>query len=89
MNNNWYKKLKQAVDDNIPVIVTIGATITAVAALMQAKESHDELHQSVKDHNELLKTIEEKIAVAIEAPTIVKVEIGDDLELYGTGNRTD
>lgn len=89
MNNNWYKKLKQAVDDNIPVIVTIGATITAVAALMQAKDAQDELNQTVKDNNELLKTIEEKIAVAIEAPTIVKVEIGDDIELIGTGNRTD
>jgi hypothetical protein len=89
MNNNWYTKLKKAVDDNIPVIVTIGATITAVAALMQAKDAQDELNQTVKDNNELLKTIEEKIAVAIEAPTIVKVEIGDDFELIGMGNRTD
>lgn len=81
-DNNWYKRVKQAVQDNIPVIVTIGTTVAAVAAAVHAKDSFDR-------NTELLKTIEEKIANAIEAPTIVKVEIGNDLELYGTGNRVD
>lgn len=89
MNSNWFNKIKKAVEENIPVIVTIGATVTAVAAIIQAKESSDELKQSVTNSNQLLRIIEEKITVAIEAPTIVKVEFGDDLELYGTGNRTD
>lgn len=84
--SDWYKKVKQAVRDNVPVIVTIGTTVAAVAAVMYAK---DELDAAVKGNNELLKTIEEKIAIAIETPQIVKVEIGDDIELYGTGNRTD
>lgn len=84
--NNWYKKVKEAVRDNIPVIVTIGTAAATVAAVMYAKEEFDE---SVKDQNERLKNIEEKITTAIEAPTIVKVEIGDEIELIGTGNRTD
>lgn len=89
MNDNWFQRVKKAVDENIPVIVTIGATITAVAAILHMKESNDDIKNTVTTSNELLKTIEEKIAIAIEAPTIVKVEIGDDLELFGTGNRTD
>lgn len=84
--SDWYKKVKQAVRDNVPVIVTIGTTVAAVAAVMYVK---DELDEAVKGNNQLLKTIEEKIAIAIETPQIVKVEIGDDIELYGTGNRTD
>lgn len=84
--SDWYKKVKQAVRDNVPVIVTIGTTVAAVAAVMYVK---DELDEAVRGNNELLKTIEEKIAIAIETPQIVKVEIGDDIELYGTGNRTD
>lgn len=84
--SDWYKKVKQAVRDNVPVIVTIGTTVAAVAAVMYVK---DELDEAVRGNNELLKTIEEKIAIAIETPQIVKVEIGDDIELYGKGNRTD
>lgn len=84
--SDWYKKVKQAVRDNVPVIVTIGTTVAAVAAVMYVK---DELDETVRGNNELLKTIEEKIAIAIETPQIVKVEIGDDIELYGKGNRTD
>ncbi|ABY63082.1 hypothetical protein ST201phi2-1p254 [Pseudomonas phage 201phi2-1] len=86
MKDNWYNRVKKAVQENIPVIVTIGTTVAAVAAVMYAK---DELDETVKGNNELLKTIEEKIAIAIESPTIVKVEIGDEIELFGTGNRTD
>lgn len=86
MNDNWYRKVKQAVRENIPVIVTIGTTAAAVVAVMYAK---DELEGAVKDQSERLRNIEDKIAVAIEAPTIVKVEIGDDIELFGHGNRTE
>jgi len=86
MTDNWYKRVKQAVQENIPVIVTLGTTMAAVAAVLYAKE---EIEETVKGNNELLKVIEEKIAIAIEAPTIVKVEIGDEIEVFGTGNRTD
>lgn len=88
-DNNWYKRIKQAVQDNIPVIVTVGTTLVAVAAVVHAKESSDTLSDTVERNSELLKTIEEKISIAMEAPTIVKVEIGDDIELFGMGNRTD
>ncbi len=84
--SNWYTSVKKAVNENIPVIVTIGTTMAAVAAMLYVKE---ELEETVRGNNELLKTIEEKIAVAIEAPSIVKVEIGDNIEIFGTGNRTD
>lgn len=86
---NWFNRVKQAVNDNIPVIVTLGAVATATVAVVYAKEAMDSLEESTIANKQALRNIEETIQVAIEAPTIVKVEIGDDIELIGMGNRTD
>lgn len=86
----WVQKLKHdhldpivsTISDNLPVILTVTSTAIAVGIAMRA--ANDAEH--TKD---VLAAIEEKINVAIEAPVIVKVELGDDIELYGHGNRVD
>lgn len=87
---NWLQRLKrdhidpivETISDNLPIIVAVSTTAVAVGIALRA--SNDAEHTK-----EVLASIEEKINTAIEAPVIVKVEIGDDLELYGSGTRTD
>lgn len=87
---NWIQKFKKehfdpmvtTISDNLPVILTVTSTAIAVGIAMRA--ANDAEH--TKD---VLASIEEKINVAIEAPVIVKVELGEDIELYGHGNRVD
>lgn len=89
-STNWYQRIKrdhidpivEVVKDNLPTIIAITSTAVVVGAVMKA--ANDAEHT-----REVLSNIEEKIQVAIESPTIVKVELGDDIELHGTGNRTD
>lgn len=86
---SWYKRVKQAVEQNIPVIVTVGAAITAGAAALYVRDLADDIAESSEASKEALRSIEQSIQTAIECPTIVKVEIGDDIELIGHGNRID
>jgi hypothetical protein len=87
---NWLQRLKrdhidpivESISDNLPIIVATATTAVAVGIALKA--SNDAEHTK-----EVLASIEEKINTAIEAPTIVRVELGDDFELYGQGNRTD
>lgn len=87
---NWIQQFKKdhidpvvaVLSDNLPVILTVTSTAIAVGIAMRA--ANDAEH--TKD---VLAAIEEKINVAIEAPVIVKVELGDDIEVYGHGNRVD
>ena len=87
---NWLQRLKrdhidpivESISDNLPIILATASTAVAVGIALKA--SNDAEHTK-----EVLASIEEKINVAIEAPTIVRVELGDDIELYGQGNRTD
>lgn len=87
---NWLQRLKrdhidpivESISDNLPIIVATATTAVAVGIALKA--SNDAEHTK-----EVLASIEEKINTAIEAPTIVRVELGDDLEVYGQGNRTD
>lgn len=87
---NWLQRTKRdyfdpivdTVSDNLPIII---ATVsTTVAVVLAVKASNDAEHTK-----EVLSSIEERINTAIEVPSIVRVEIGDDFELYGRGNRTD
>lgn len=82
----WYSRLKDTVSDNIPVIIATATSIIAVGMMLKASNDAEE---ATKRNQEVLDTIEEKIQTAIEVPSIVKVEIGDNFELIGHGNRTD
>lgn len=90
----WYKRLKRTcidptmdlISDNLPNILAVGTTIAAVGIMIKASSNADE---AIKRNEEILASIEDKIQTAIEAPTIVKVELGDDIEVIGYGNRTD
>lgn len=82
----WYDRVKNTLSDNVPVILATATSIIAVGMMMKASNDADE---SAKRNQEVLDNIEEKILTAMEVPSIVRVEIGDNLELIGHGNRTD
>lgn len=75
--------------ENMGTVIAVGSTIIAVGALLKSSNSSDSINESLEHQRAMLDIIEEKIAIAIEAPTIVKVEIGDEMELFGLGNRVD
>lgn len=83
---SWYSKVKESISDNIPVVIATATSIIAVGMMLKASNDVDE---SAKRNQEVLDNIEEKIQTAIEVPSIVRVEFGDDFELIGHGNRTD
>lgn len=83
---SWYSRVKETISDNIPVVIATATSIIAVGMMLKASNDADE---SAKRNQEVLNNIEEKIQTAIEVPSIVRVEFGDDFELIGHGNRTD
>lgn len=82
LKRDYIDPLVETISVNMPIIVATSATIVAVGIAIKA--SNDAEHTK-----EVLSVIEEKINIAIAAPTLVRVDIGDDLELWGEGNRTD
>lgn len=83
---SWYSRVKETISDNIPVVIATATSIIAVGMMLKASNDADE---SAKRNQEVLDNIEEKIQTAIEVPSIVRVEFGDEFELIGHGNRTD
>ena len=83
---SWYSRVKETISDNVPVVIATATSIIAVGMMLKASNDADE---SARRNQEVLNNIEEKIQTAIEVPSIVRVEIGDDFELIGHGNRTD
>lgn len=85
-SQSWYSKIKNTLSDNIPVVIATATSIIAVGMMLKASNDVDE---STRRNQETLDNIEEKIQTAIEVPSIVRVEFGDEFELIGHGNRTD
>lgn len=90
---SWYNRVKSnglmdTLAESIPAIAITASLVAVGFAVRTTMDNNDVLAASVAKNNQLLSIIEEKIATAIEAPTIVKVELGDDIELYGFGDRT-
>jgi len=91
---NWYDRMKRehinpvtkALSENIPTIVAVTTSLIALGLMIKSSTDAEESNKKTKD---ILENIENKIETAIEAPTIVRVELGDDMELFGTGNRTE
>lgn len=83
---SWYSRVKETISDNIPVVIATATSIIAVGMMLKASNDVD---VSARRNQEVLDNIEEKIQTAIEVPSIVRVEFGDDFELIGHGNRTD
>lgn len=83
---SWYSRVKETISDNIPVVIATATSIIAVGMMLKASNDADE---SARRNQEVLDNIEEKIQTAIEVPSIVRVEFGDEFELIGHGNRTD
>lgn len=83
---SWYNRIKNTLSENIPVVIATATSVIAVGMMLKASNDADE---SAKRNQAVLDNIEEKIQVAIEVPSIVRVEIGDNFELIGHGNRTD
>ena len=53
-----------------------------------SNESVHVVQEATRKNEELLRHIEETIEDAVELPQIVKVELGDDIEVVATGRRT-
>lgn len=83
---SWYSRAKEALSENIPVVIATATSMIAVGMMLKASNDAD---LSSKRNQQVLDNIEEKIQTAIEVPSIVRIEIGDDFELIGHGNRTD
>lgn len=93
----WFQKLKDdyinpttdVLGNNFSTILAVGTTIAAVAVMMHtSNESVHAVEEATKKNDDLLRHIEETIEDAVELPQIVKVEIGDDYEVIGSGHRT-
>ncbi len=90
----WYERLKrdhidpvvEVISDNIPTIIAIGTSVAVVGLALQAV---NDAEQTNAESKATLRSIEEKLQTAIETPSIVKVELGDEIEFIGYGNRTD
>lgn len=93
---SWYNNVKKnyiipftdTVSENIPAIAAVASMVAVGIAVKTNMDNNDGIAASVEKNNQLLSIIEEKIGIAIEAPTIVKVELGDELEFFGVGDRT-
>lgn len=81
-----YNRYKTIITDNLPTVIVTATSIAVVGLAIKTANDAEEASRLNKD---ILASIEEKISTAIEAPTIVKVELGDEIELIGRGNRTD
>lgn len=88
-NREFVEPATNAVKDNIPTILAIGTTMAAVFYMhrMTSEVVHN-VDEATAYNNEVLHRVEELIEDAIDMPQIVKVEIGEDLEVIGTGRRT-
>lgn len=93
----WYKRFKDnylvpfgdVLSENAPTILAVTTTIAAVAVMMHtSNESVHVVEEATRKNEELLRHIEETIEDAVELPQIVKVELGDDIEVVATGHRT-
>jgi hypothetical protein len=96
-NDSWYKRFKDnylvpfgdVIVENAPTILAVTTTIAAVAVMMHtSNESVHVVEEATRKNEELLRHIEETIEDAVELPQIVKVELGDDIEVVATGHRT-
>lgn len=90
----WYERLKrdhidpvvEVISNNLPAIIAVGTSVAVVGIALQAV---NDAEQTNSESKATLRAIEEKLQTAIETPAIVKVELGDDMELIGYGNRTE
>jgi hypothetical protein len=83
---SWYNRIKNTLSENIPVVIATATSVIAVGMMLKASNDADE---SARRNQTVLDNIEEKIQIAMEVPSIVRVEIGDNFEVIGHGNRTD
>lgn len=91
---SWWDRVKNkhidpmvdAVSENIPTVLAIGSSLVAVGLVIKTNK---DLETANRRQQVVLDNIESKVEAAIEAPTIVKVEFGDELEYIGRGSRVD
>lgn len=83
---SWYNRIKNTLSENIPVVIATATSVIAVGMMLKASNDADE---SARRNQTVLDNIEEKIQIAMEVPSIVRVELGDNFEVIGHGNRTD
>lgn len=87
--DNYLVPIGDTLAENVPTILAVTTTIAAVAVMMHtSSESVHVVEEATRKNEELLRHIEETIEDAVELPQIVKVELGDDIEVVATGHRT-
>lgn len=89
VDEDWFSRVKTSLKENIPTVLAVATTIAAVTVLVKtANDSVTVTEQAAERSEEILRHIEDSIDDAIDMPQIVKVELGDDIEVIGTGRRT-
>lgn len=85
----WYTQVASAVKENIPTVLAVATSVAAITVMLRtAQQAADIAASAAERSEEILRHIEESIDDAIDMPQIVKVELGEDVELIGTGRRT-
>lgn len=86
---SWISEVYTAFKENLPTVLAVATSIAAVTVMLKtAQHSADVAAESAKRGEEILRHIEDSIDDVIDMPQVVKVELGDDIEVIGTGRRT-
>lgn len=85
----WYARMGESLKENVPTILAVVTSAVAITVMLRSANEVSNIAESAAEQSkEILKHIEESIDDAIDMPQIVKVELGDDVEVIGTGRRT-
>lgn len=85
----WFSEVVDSVKENIPTVLAVATSIAAITVMLRtAQHAVDVATESAKRGEEILRHIEDSIDDVIDMPQVVKVELGDDIEVIGTGRRT-
>lgn len=94
---SWFGKVRKeilnpmgrALKENIPTILALATSAVAITVMLRSAHGVQDVAEAAAEQaKEILRHIEDSIDDAIDMPQIVKVELGDDIEVIGTGRRT-
>lgn len=94
---SWFTRIKHDVmgpaadtlKRNLPAVLAVGTSVAAIALMVKTSQDAAATVESATDaYRETIRHMEETLDDAIDMPQVVRVELGDDIEVIGTGHKT-